>query len=161
MKTLRIIFQASVIYIFTMANYSEIQAQAQTGVETGGIQKLLDSKRFTFVAQSVTPQRGGFRQLTSRYDLKITPDSLISNLPYYGRAYSAPIDPSSGGINFTSTSFDYTSKVRKKGGWDVIVKPKDGKDVQQMFLSVFENGSATLQVTSNNRQPISFNGNVN
>lgn len=160
MKRLHNILQLSTIWILLFANTSNVRAQAIVPNHDGSMQQLVESKRFTFVAQSVIPQRGSLRQLTSLYDVRVTPDSVISNLPYFGRAYTAPIDPSSGGINFTSTSFDYMTKLRKRGGWDIIVKPKDGKDVQQLFLSVFENGSATLQVTSNNRQPISFNGNV-
>lgn len=33
-------------------------------------------------------------------------------------------------------------------------------DVNTMILTVFDNGNATLQVTFNNRQAISYNGNV-
>ena len=83
---------------------------------------------------------------------------MISNLPYYGRAYSASINPSENGLNFTSTNFDYTVTPRKKGGWEVLIKPKDANDVREMTFTIFENGTASLYVTSNNRESISFNG---
>lgn len=79
-------------------------------------------------------------------------------MPYFGRAFVAPMNPSEGGIRFTSTDFNYTVKDRKKGGWDIAILPKDAKDVRQMLLSVTESGYGSLQVISNNRQQISYNG---
>src|SRR5687767_9610598 len=89
------------------------------------IKQLIDSKRFEFIAQSMTPTSGRMRQLTSYYSLIVKPDTLLSDLPYAGRAYSAPMDPTSTGVSFTSTSYDYKISDRKKGGWDIEIKPKD------------------------------------
>jgi len=122
------------------------------------IKNLVDSQNYVFIAQSASPMSGRVRQLTPDYDLKITKSSIVSYLPYFGRAYSAPLDPTQGGIQFTSKDFEYTATPRNKGGWDVLIKPKDYRDVQQMTLTISSTGYATLQVTSINRQPISFNG---
>ncbi|MBS1567683.1 MAG: DUF4251 domain-containing protein, partial [Bacteroidetes bacterium] len=62
------------------------------------------------------------------------------------------------GIQFTTTSFEYTVTPRKKSGWDISIKPKENRDVVQMNLSISETGYASLQVTSNSRQAISYNG---
>ena len=101
--------------------------------------------------------RGRVVQLTSLYDLKVSGDSMIAQLPYFGRAYSAPINPSDNGINFTSVTFDYQVAFRKKR-WEISIKPKDAPNVNEMNLIIYSNGRASLQVTSNNRQPISFDG---
>lgn len=92
--------------------------------------------------------------------MRVSKDSLVTYLPYFGRAYSAPIGTSDGGFQFTSTDFAYSTEARKKGGWLIKIKPNDNRDIQQMFLTVTESGSASLQVTSTNRQPISYNGYV-
>lgn len=122
------------------------------------IKNLVDSQTYKFVAQSAMPMSGRTRQLTSDYDLKITKTTVVSYLPYFGRAYTAPMDPTRSGIQFTSKDFDYTVTERTKGGWDVRIKPKDYRDVQQMSLSISTDGYASLQVTSTSRQMISFNG---
>ena len=122
------------------------------------ITSMIISQHYTFKAQSVTPMSGRLRQLTSEYDLQVSKDAIVSHLPYFGRAYSAPIGSSDGGFQFTSKDFEYTLTNKKKGGWDVNIKYKDAGDTKQMQLSIFNNGSASLQVISNNRQPISFNG---
>ncbi|HKH60746.1 MAG TPA: DUF4251 domain-containing protein [Flavitalea sp.] len=126
--------------------------------ENANVKAMIDAKRYLFKAQSAHPTRGRVVQLNTEYDLKISPDTIQSYLPYYGRAYSAPIGESGGPMDFVSKDFEYSQKDRKKGGWDITIKPKDGKGVREMFLSVFENGSASLRVTSNNREPISYNG---
>jgi hypothetical protein len=119
---------------------------------------MIETRNYVFHAQSVTPLGGRFRQLTSEYDLRVQNDSVVAFLPYFGRAFSAPIDPTRGGIQFTSTSFEYTETARKKGGWIIQIQPKDVQDIRQLTLSVSEGGNATLQVNSNSRQSISFNG---
>lgn len=122
------------------------------------IQEKIQQKNYVFRVQSVSPPRGNISQLSLEYDLRVSMDSVISYLPYFGRAYIAPISASEGGIKFTSTSFDYKVALRKKGGWDITIRPKDVSDIRQLFLTVFPNGNASLQVMSNNREPISFNG---
>ena len=127
-------------------------------VKMATITALIVNQDYTFKAQTTTPLSGRLRQLTSDYDLQVSKDVIISQLPYFGRAYSAPINPSDGGIQFTSKDFEYRLTGKKKGGWDIAIKFKDAGDVQQMQLSIFNNGTASLQVISNNRQAITFNG---
>lgn len=122
------------------------------------IHNLVNSKNYVFVAQTVLPIGGRSINLTSPYNLKVSGDTVVSDLPYFGRAFVAPIDPSEAGIQFTSTNFNYNLKERKKGGWDIAILPKDTKDVRQMTLNVTEGGYGTLQVISNNKQQISYNG---
>jgi hypothetical protein len=124
------------------------------------VKDWLNDRNFVFTPQTATPMRGRNVHLTSYFDLSVSKDTLVSNLPYYGRAYSASINPSENGLNFTSTKFDYNVTPRKKGGWDVSVKPKDANDVRDMTFTVFDNGKASLFVNSNNRESISFDGTV-
>lgn len=143
------------LFLLAVLTGSFLGSEAQ--LDTAIVRQKVEGKRYTFVAQNAMPMRGRTVQLTSLYDLKITGDSVIAALPYYGRAYSAPINPSDNGINFTSTSFDYQSRYRKKR-WEISIRPKDTQSVSEMNLIIYSNGRASLQVTSNNRQPISFNG---
>jgi hypothetical protein len=108
--------------------------------------------------QYAQPSRGTTRQLTSGYDLRLSGDTLVAQLPYFGRAFSAPIDMRGGGIEFTTTDYGYTLEAKRNGRWNITIDPKDAKDVRQMSLSVSENGYASLQVLSTNRDPITFNG---
>ena len=124
------------------------------------IKRLIEAQNYVFKAQSALPTGGATRQLTSDYDLRISKDTILSDLPYFGRAFTAPLNPSEGPLRFTSTEFQYSVANRKKGGWNVTITPKDVQDPKQLNISIFDNGTASVVVTSYNRQPISFNGYV-
>ena len=123
------------------------------------IKNMIDSGNYVFQAQSALPMSGRVRQLTTDYyTLKVSPEKITSDLPYFGRAYTAPIDPTQTGLQFTTKDFDYKITPRKKEGWNIVIKPKDYKEVQTLQLTISSAGYATLQVISANRQTISFNG---
>ena len=158
MKKMKVI--SNVVFFFLLLPViSPNIINAQDSKETN-IQNLVETQQFVFKAETVSPLRGGTRHLTSDYELKVSKDSLIADLPYFGRAYSAPLDPSKGGIQFTSVNFQYKPEMRKKGGWNVSIKPKDASGVQQISFIISSNGSATLQVISANRDAISFDGHI-
>jgi hypothetical protein len=158
MKQLKNIFLVFLSILINIVLFSYSSAQDITAVKGAEVKNILDSQRYVFIAQTALPMGGRSRQLTPDYRMVISSDSVISDLPYYGRAYTAPMGSSEGGIKFTSTKFDYNIKETKKGKWDVIIKPKDATDVREVNLTIFDSGSASVQVTSNNRQPMSFNG---
>jgi hypothetical protein len=165
MKIISNVFKKTLPFLlFAAGSQLVVRAQApqtdKKAEKRAAIRSLVESQQYDFKATSVTPMSGRTRQLNSDYDLKVTKEAIVSYLPYFGRAYTAPMDPSQGGIQFTSTEFDYTVLNGKKGGWDVQIKPKDYRDVQQITLSISEDGYGTLQVTSTQRQPISFYGNI-
>lgn len=155
MKNLKnILVKSAFIVLVGILSVSFAHAQS---VDKSTIQNFIKGKTLVFKAQTVIPMTGMVRTLTSDYELKLVGDSLICYLPYFGRAYSAGYGEG-GGINFTTTKFDYKATQRKKGGWDIIIQPKDVNDVRVLNLTVFEKGYGNLQVLSNNRQPISFTG---
>lgn len=143
-----------IIAISFAASYNIAIAQTS---EKSSVQNLINSNNFVFKAQTALPLSGGARQLTPDYNLRLLGDSIVAYLPYFGRAYVAGFN-GGGGVNFTSTQYDYKIYKRKKGGWNIDVKPKDTKDVRELYFTISEDGYATLQVTSENRQAISYNG---
>ena len=153
MKTLKIFL---LFFITIVAGSLSLKAQEKDPAE---LKKMIESKNFIFKAQTAFPQSGNSRMLTSEYDLTVSGDKVISYLPYFGRAYTAPANSAEGGIKFTSTDFSYEMKQDKKG-WQVIINPKDASGVQQLDLDISENGYATLRVNNTNRQGISFYGRI-
>ncbi|MEO6546734.1 MAG: DUF4251 domain-containing protein [Ferruginibacter sp.] len=159
MKTLRNIL-VPVFLLACIINGQVTNAQKTPSAKQISIRNAVDSQQFVFKAQYASPAGGRQRFLTSEYVVMVSKDTVLSDLPFFGRAYSAPLDPTDAGIKFTSSDFYYDRSIRKKGGWIITIKPKDTRDVQQLTLTIFDNGSASLQVLSNNRQPISFSGTV-
>jgi hypothetical protein len=143
---------------FFQFSYAQDEKKEKQDAKKAVIKNLIDSQDFDFVAQTVLPQRGVTRQLTSIYNIAISKDSVVSDLPYFGRAYSAPYNPSEVGLKFTSTKFELTKTPGKKSGWNILIKPKDYTEVQQLSFRIFENGSASLNIINLNRDAISFQG---
>ena len=158
MKTIRFFV---IMALIPAAAFYPAAGKAQSNknaAATASVIEMVSNRQYVFKAQTVTPLSGGLRQLTSDYDLQVSPATIIADLPYFGRAFSAAPGASGGGIQFTSKDFQYLSTEKKKAGWNIIITFKDAGDTKQMRLSIFTNGTASLQVTSNNRQAISFNG---
>ena len=134
---------------------------AQKSNKKDQIKSMVAAKEFIFKAQVAIPQRGSTRYLTSEYDLRVSKDTITAFLPYFGRAYSAPMDPGKGGIKFTSTDFIYNSENTKRG-WEITITPKDTRDsdVRYLVLSISNGGYGTLRIVCNNRDGISFSGNI-
>lgn len=143
------------VALITTAFTQIIEAQDLTATQ---VQNIVNSKHYTFQAQTVSPQRGGLRQLTTEYFLQVSGETLVSYLPYFGRAYTAPINPSDAGYDFTSTRFDYTVSAKKKGSYLVSIRTKDKMANTDFALTIYNNGNAYLQVNNSDRQPISYRG---
>ena len=144
----------------TVAACSRKSAGQGDGAVAQSIDEIVNSQRFVFKANTAIPARGRSIQLTSDYTFIVRKDTVIGNLPYFGRAYNAPIGTGGGGIDFTSTDFSYTKTQRRNGAWEIEIRPRDNREVQRLFLTVSKSGYGNLYVNSQNRQPISFNGNI-
>lgn len=156
MKTLRNLL---ILVLIVSVGSSASIAQSKKEQKRIAVKNNIEAKRYTFSANNAIPLSGGTIQLTSEYDLKITPDSIVSFLPYYGVAhFGVPYGSTDLGIKFTSTKFDYKATQNKKGGWQIIIKPKDVKNLQSMTLSISADGYGSLAVNSVNRDNISFDG---
>ena len=162
MKTLKNIF---ILVLIVSAGLSLAHAQTtrkdKKAAKQAAVKNSIDARNYTFTANYVLPQRGGGHQLTSTYDLRVTKDSVIAFLPYFGQAYFGVTYPGGDdGIKFTSTKFAYKIEEKKKGGWEITINPTDAKYTKRLILYVSPDGYASLSVISANRDMIMYDGNV-
>ena len=148
------------VFVWLLCSAFSLDAAAQKSSEkAAAVKTIVDSQHFTFYAQYAQPRQGTQRYLTSEYTLRITKDSIISYLPYFGRAYSGVgYGSGDGPVQFTSTQFEYNTESTKKGGWYINVKPKDAPGINQVSLDIRPGGNCTVTVISMNRDPISYTG---
>ena len=134
-------------------------AKHSTGTaSTEGIAQAIANDNWIFIADRALPQRGRTRNLTGQYEVRCSKDTIVSYLPYFGRAYSAPVLETTSPLDFKSTDFTISKAQNDKGRWNISVRPKDYREVQSFDFTLFDNGSAQLNVQLTNRSPISFNG---
>ena len=146
------------IFLLALIVLGFTAVEAQEKADQNPFIPYLKVKDYRFTAQSYTSTTVSMRQLTDDYSITLKSDSLIGLLPYYGGSYSAQINVTDGGMKFTSLKFDYSLVEKKKGKCEIIIRPKDDRTIQVLFLTVFSDGGAQLQVTSSNREPMTFNG---
>lgn len=141
------------------SNYA--QDNASDSSELSPVAKMLLNHTYQFTATYVQPQSGRQRNVTGdNYTFKVNRDLLLADLPYFGKATSAPIGTGDVGMKFTSKDFSYESKTLTKSREQITIKPKDVSDVQQIYLIVYPDGTADLNITSNSRQAISYQGSI-
>jgi hypothetical protein len=124
-------------------------------------EKLVNSKKFQFVARQAMPMGGQTMDLTTNPNfVKFHPDRIEANMPFFGRAYNIPYG-GSGGIKFDNKPGTYTITPEKKDkGYLIRATVKNTTDSYSMTLSVGNSGYGTLTINSNNRNSISYYGQI-
>lgn len=144
----------------------------KNGTSQSQVGDMIEQQAYTFAAKSVFPTEDArynprvmfpngsqLYQLSPGYYLKVTPDSVIAYLPYFGRSFTAPVNPSEGGIKFSSTDFDYKRSMRK-GNYEIEIIPHDAKDIRNLYLTISPSGFGSLRILSLNKSSISYNGEI-
>ena len=117
------------------------------GVETGD---------FTINIDRMYPLRGTSK-MVSNYSIKVKDNVLISHLPFIGQAWRVPYG---GGhaLNFDAPIVNYTVTQPRSDGYEIRIFVKTDEDEHLYRLTVFDNGRASLDVQSQNRDRISYSG---
>ena len=153
-----------------------ISCGSQTYLDPTTLSSVVEKKEFDFNATKAFPtnydvinvmnsMRGStgtqILNLDPGYGFNLKNDLFSVALPYFGRAFNVnPGDANNGGIRFESKEFTAKKSTTKKGNTLFVITPRDQKENYVFNLEIFKNGSAFLSINSNNRQPISFDGNI-
>lgn len=141
------------LFFLTLAWLAQAQ---QTDPEK--LQVAVDSKTFVFEGRQATGMRGRMIQMDPGYTLKVSPEKVVGDLPFFGRSYQGTPGSTDGGLKFDFSEFDYTVKPRKKGGWDITIEPTEQNDIRSIFLTVQKSGNASLRITSNSKEGMNYSG---
>jgi len=121
------------------------------------IQERLDSRNFKVDIDFMIPARGGSRALSSPYSLTLIGNKVISYLPYVGVARNVPYGGGSG-MNFESTTDDFTEQAARKDRRVFLFTTRTDEDRMTFKITVFSNGTCSVTVHSENRDPIDYQG---
>lgn len=123
------------------------------------VKTMVEAFDFTFEALTAHSMSFHQIQLSPNYTLDVSQDTLKANLPFFGQAYVAPMNSTEGGIKFTSSNFLRKLIYGKKvGNWKVKLKTLDTHLPVELFIDIWDNGTAHLVVNDANRQVMSFDG---
>jgi len=156
------LFLFSCIYINATAQDSKKDARELKREEQyQDLLKLINSQQYAFRGNKANPQKGPQVDLTTRDNfLRIDKERAIADIPYFGRVFSAGYS-SGGGVVFDGPMETYdVSKNDKKRRLSIKFKVKGKDDTYNCTLTVSGKDNASLSVTSNKRQSISYTGRI-
>lgn len=152
------IISGLICFCFVACKAKELNSSQIAKIEK--LTSKVESKRYEFIPNTANPMGGRQVNLDYSYFLRMTNDTLTVNLPYFGRSYIAPTDPTRIGYDFTSTNFNYTI-VSKKDKWEVSIQLSDTEHRGlQLFLSIGNTGYSDLRIQDPKRQSISYYGTI-
>lgn len=127
------------------------------------VQKIVSSGEYEFVARKAITQKGRQIDLTNNGNfLRIAGENAVADMPYFGRAFSGGYSNSDGGINFDGPMEEHeVDQNDKKQRILVKFKVHGSDDTYSCSLTIYGIQSATLSVSSNKRQVITYNGQMN
>lgn len=123
------------------------------------IKNLLENRTFVFTPTHALPLGGGSIFLSHSFDAEIKGDTLMSYLPFYGVAYRAEYGARNSAFDFTQPIEEFNLEQDDKG-YRVNLDVKNKMDYLTYSFQISDLGYATLNVTSTNRQAISFYGQI-
>ena len=159
MKAIRIIFSLLLIMAISIQTLFAQTKKEKKEQKKQAVEKLITSGKYKIDVNRALPARGRSVMLTSPYSVEIRNDSIISHLPYYGRAYSIPYGGGEG-LNFKAPLTDYKLDWDKKGTAKIKFTARSTEDKFDFDIDIFSNGSSTIFVNMQNRQSINFQGEV-
>lgn len=157
MKSIRLFVLMGVAFLVggqSLFSQTKAEKKEQKAQE---VKAMVEEQRFTISVDRALPMGGRSVNLTSPYSLELRGDSVVSYLPYFGRAYSVPYGGGDG-MRFEKPITDYQVSYNKKGTAQIKFVTRSDDDTYRFNVDVHPSGSASISVTPTNRQSISYQG---
>lgn len=157
-----------IAFLFAVISFARLEAQEKTKKQLKEEKKLekqnqiallVASKEFVFNVQRVVPQGGRTFNPTTLYSVEFKPELINSHLPYIGRGFGGIGYGGDEGMIFEGKPSVYTVEKTKKG-YQVKAEVQGKNDTFSMMLTVYFDGNGYLTINSNNRSPISYDGDI-
>lgn len=158
MKRILFIITAAIILV-ACATTDRQQNDRKKQEKAEMISRAVCNRDFKINVQTAHPTRGMSVQLTADFDLRIKGDNVVSYLPYFGRAYNVPYGGGKG-LNFSGVTEDFKITQPKRDRKHVEFSVKNDEDTYKFHIDIFDNGSASINVMPQQREMISFNGEI-
>ena len=130
---------------------------ARAAEQAAKVNKALKERKYKIDVERMYSMRGGSKTLSYGYSVEVRNDSLISYLPYFGRAYSVPYGGGKG-LTFSERIGSYQEYQKGNGLRHIEIGLRNDEDTYLYTIEVYENGSSSISVQSRQRENISYSG---
>ena len=159
-KTINIILTVmAVLMLVACSSLTPAEKAERRAKRAQAVEQALAARHYRVSVNMMYPRNGKAKTVSSDYGLEVKGDTLVSYLPYFGRAYNVPYGGGKG-LNFTETFTEYHSKKLSNGATQVLIKVKNEEDVYEFILEIFDNGSTSIDMNSRERESINYSGNI-
>lgn len=150
-----------IIFTFT-ALFAPFAAYAgnnatESVADTVSVEQAVADTSFVIEVDRAYPMSGRSVILNDTYSVSVADGRVVSRLPYFGRAYSIPYGGGEG-LMFEAEIEGYVCRHGRRDTVEVEFSAQTREDRFEFRISLFPNGNANISVTSTNRQPISYGG---
>jgi len=149
---------ASAIILWSSCATSEEKA-AQMAELSANVTNALNNRDYKIAIDRMYPMRGGSRHVSYGYSVEVRNDTLISYLPYFGRAYNVPYGGGKG-LNFTAPIESYQEFMKRNGLRHIEIGVTNEEDTYFYTIEVFDNGNSSVEVRARQRERISYSGSL-
>lgn len=156
-RTVAIITLLSMIFLTSCVTTEE--KAAQMAELSANVTNALNNRDYKITIDRMYPMRGSSRHVTYGYSVEVRNDTLISYLPYFGRAYNVPYGGGKG-LNFTAPISIYQEFMKRNGQRHIEIGVTNDEDTYFYTIEVFNNGNSSIEVRARQRERISYSGNV-
>ncbi len=132
---------------------------AQMAELSANVTNALNNRDYKIVIDRMYPMRGSSRHVSFGYSVEVRNDTLISYLPYFGRAYNVPYGGGKG-LNFTAPIGSYQEFMKRNGQRHIEIGVSNEEDTYFYTIEVFDNGNSTVDVRARQRERISYSGHI-
>lgn len=144
---------------YTNADGTKMTKAQWAAMKEQMVSEMLNNRRYKIDVSTMHPTRFPSKTLTSAFSLEVHGDTLVSVLPYLGRAYNIPYGGGKG-LNFSAIIGQYKESKGKKDYRKVDISVTNDEDTYLFQLEVSVSGTASILVRSRNRDQITFTGTI-
>lgn len=130
---------------------------ARAAEQAAKVTKALEARDYKIAVNRMYPMKGSSRSVSYGYSVEVRNDSLISYLPYFGGAYNVPYGGGKG-LNFSDRIGSYRESQKNNGERQIEINVTNEEDTYIYLIKVFSNGNSSIDVTSRQRDHISYSG---
>ncbi len=155
-----------ILFICILSGILPLSGWAQDSLKTGTavqvqeqIAQAINNKHLAIEVDKAMPMRGGFHLLSPSYTLKISGDSVITYLPYFGVSQQSMYGESEGGIRIENKVKKYKVKyTEKKGLYHITFEARGKRDNYSISIDVGISGYCWISIRPDNAELISYTG---
>ena len=154
-----------VLFAFTLiiaacSSLSSAERAERAAKVAQSVEKALAERRYTVSINTMLPRRGKVVNVSPDYSLEVKGDTLVSYLPYFGRAYNVPYGGGKG-LRFKAPITGYFVDSTHRNRHIIYIDAVDTEDSYSYIITLFDAGNAAVSVTPRQRSHIEFTGHFN